>query len=181
MLYMSGIASRHKYAGTDSVISVKSMLTTVETIKNPTKMSAGAVAKFGMEQNSGERTMDTRNKNPVTTDARPVLAPSPTPEELSTKVVVVEVPSTAPAEVAIASANSAPLIFGSLPSLSNISALFATPIRVPSVSNISTNRKDNKIAIKSKILTEEKSAVKHLPKVLPIAVISVNPHTGYKE
>ena len=32
----------------------------------------------------GARKMDTRNKRPVTTEARPVLAPSPTPAELST-------------------------------------------------------------------------------------------------
>ena len=33
--------------------------------------------------------MATKNKRPVTTDARPVFAPSDTPAELSTKVVVV--------------------------------------------------------------------------------------------
>ena len=54
--------------------------------------------------------MATRNNRPVTTEARPVLAPAPTPAELSTKVVVVEVPNTAPAVVAIASARSACLM-----------------------------------------------------------------------
>ena len=39
---------------------------------------------------------------------RPVRPPSATPEALSTKVVVVEVPNTAPTEVAIASESSAP-------------------------------------------------------------------------
>ena len=39
----------------------------------------------------GASTIDTRNKSPVTTDARPVLPPSATPAELSTNVVVVEV------------------------------------------------------------------------------------------
>ena len=74
---------------------------------------------------------------------RPVLPPSDTPEALSTKVVVVEVPRRAPTVVPTASAISAPLMFGSLPSLSSMSALEATPIRVPRVSNISTNRNAN--------------------------------------
>ena len=42
-------------------------------------------------------------------------AASETPEALSTKVVVVEVPRTAPAQVATASAISAPLMRGSFP------------------------------------------------------------------
>ena len=96
MLYMSGIASRHKYAGIASVISVNSMLVTVDTIRKPTKIRAGAVAKLGIEQKIGDSTTEIRNKNPVTTEERPVLAPAATPEELSTNVVVVEVPSTAP-------------------------------------------------------------------------------------
>ena len=68
------------------------------------------------------------------------MPPSVTPEALSTKVVVVVVPSTAPAVVATASARRAPLILGSFPSLSSISAFDATPINVPMVSNISTNK-----------------------------------------
>ena len=102
--------------------------------------------------------MASRNKHPVTTEARPVLAPSPTPAELSTKVVVVEVPKIAPTEVAIASASRAGLIRGSFSSLSSIPALEDTPINVPMVSNISTNKKDNKTTIKLKIPTPEKSA-----------------------
>lgn len=54
MLYMSGIASRHKYAGIASVISVNSMLVTVDTIRKPTKIRAGAVAKLGIEQKIGD-------------------------------------------------------------------------------------------------------------------------------
>ena len=53
--------------------------------------------------------------------------------ELSTKVVTVEVPSTAPAQVAMASAMSALSPLGRLPSLSSMFAAFAVPISVPTV------------------------------------------------
>ena len=80
--------------------------------------------------------MEIRNRNPVTTDARPVLAPADTPAELSTKVVVVDVPSTAPAEVAIASARRAGRILSNFPSSSKSFALFATPIKGNFSSNL---------------------------------------------
>lgn len=137
------------------------MSTTAEIIKKPTNRRAGAVANPGMAMKIGDKKIATRNNKPVTMEERPVLPPSATPAELSTKVVVVEVPSTAPALVAIASAKRASLMRGSLPSLSSISALFAQPIKVPRVSKISTNRKENTMAIKSKILSPLKSALKH--------------------
>ena len=56
------------------------------------------------------------------------------PVELSTKVVTVEVPSTVPAMVAMASAIRALSPLGSLPSLSSMPALLAVPMRVPTVS-----------------------------------------------
>ena len=118
ILYASGIASIHRYAGTDSVKSSKSTLIMDDTIKKPTKISAGAVANPGIAVKIGAKKIAIRNSRPVTMDARPVLAPAPTPAELSTNVVVVEVPSTAPAEVAMASAKSACLMRGSFPSLS---------------------------------------------------------------
>ena len=59
------------------------------------------------------------------------------------------------------------MIRGSLPALSNILALLAQPIRVPSVSKISTNRNARMITIKSVIFTAPKSALKHCPKVRP--------------
>ena len=107
MLYISGMASIHRYAGTASDRSSKSTPTMADTIRNPTKIRAGAVAKPGMAQNIGEKNMAKRNRKPVTTEERPVLPPAATPEEDSTKVVVVEVPSTAPALVATASARRA--------------------------------------------------------------------------
>ena len=78
-----------------------------------------------------------------------------------------EVPSTAPTLVATASASSAPLMRGSLPSSSSMSALEATPIRVPSVSNRSTKRNANMTTMKLTMLKLEKSRLNTWPKVLP--------------
>ena len=83
--------------------SEKSTLITEDTIKNPTKIKAGAVAKPGIAVKIGAKKMEIRNKSPVTTDDNPVRPPAATPAEDSTYVVVVEVPMIAPAEVAIAS------------------------------------------------------------------------------
>ena len=140
-------------------------------------ISAGAVAKDGMDKNSGLRTIDNRNKNPVTIAVRPVLPPAATPDALSTNVVTVDVPSTAPEVVATASAINAPLIFGSFPSLSSISALVATPISVPSVSKISTNKKANTTTIRLAIPISEISALNTAPKVSPSAP---KPHPAEK-
>ena len=181
MLYISGIDKKQRYAGTASVISSKFTCNIADTIRNPTKISAGAVANPGIAVNIGAKKIATKNKRPVATEASPVLAPAPTPAELSTKVVVVEVPRIAPALVAMASAKRAGLILGSFSSLSSMPALVDTPIKVPRVSKISTNRKDNKITIKLNTLTPVKSAVKHCPNVFPIAVKSVNANVGYKE
>ena len=164
-----------------SVKSLKSIFKIADTIKNPTKINAGAVANPGIAVKIGAKKIARRNKNPVTTEESPVLAPAPTPAELSTNVVVVEVPKTAPTEVATASASNAGLILGNFSSSSNISAFVATPIKVPMVSNISTNKKDNKIAIKLKMFTLEKSALKHCPNVFPKEEKSVMESVGYKE
>ena len=117
----------------------------------------------------------------IGTEESPVRAPAPTPAELSTNVVVVEVPNTAPAVVAIASASSAGLILGSFSSSSSIPALEDTPISVPIVSKISTNRNENKTTMKLNMPTPSKSAAKHCPNVFPIAVKSVIPSAGYRE
>ena len=76
---------------------------------------------------------------------------------------------TAPAEVASASDSSAPLILGSLPSLSSISALAATPISVPSVSNMSTNRNASIMVIKSGLKMPEKSSLPNVGMIEGIA------------
>ena len=84
--------------------------------------------------------MASRNSMPVTTEDRPVRPPSLIPVEDSTKVVTVEVPRQAPAQVAMASAIRARSPPGRLPSSSSIPALPAVPISVPTVSNMSTDQ-----------------------------------------
>ena len=66
-------------------------------IRNPTITSAGAVANDGIAVNNGANSVDSRNRPPVTNAVRPVLPPAATPEADSINVVVVDVPSTAPA------------------------------------------------------------------------------------
>ena len=68
-----------------------------------------------------------------------------------------DVPRHAPAVVAIASANRACFAFGTRPRSSSMFALAVTPIRVPTVSNISTNRKVKRIIAISRENTLEKS------------------------
>ena len=157
MLYRNGIAMIAINAGIASVRSSKSILVTEVSIRNPTTIRAGAVAKEGIARKIGERNRESANKTAETREVRPVRPPSATPEALSTNVVTVEVPHIAPTVVPTASERRAPLIFGSLPSLSSMSALEATPIRVPRVSNISTNKNANMITIKSSEKTPAKS------------------------
>ena len=92
-----------------------------------------------------------------------------------------EVPKIAPTNVAIASANKACLMRGSFSSLSSMSAFVATPTKVPIVSNISTKRKANKMAMKLLMLTPEKSALNTCPKVRENLEKSVMARDGYKE
>ena len=68
-----------------------------------------------MDVNNGANKVANKNKTPVVNAVRPVLPPTATPAEDSTKVVVVDVPSTAPADVAIASERRAGLIPGRRP------------------------------------------------------------------
>ena len=82
-------------------------------IKKPTTISAGAVAKDGIAVKIGAKNIDSTNSTAAVTEVRPVLPPAATPAEDSTNVVVVEVPRTAPAVVATASARSAGFICGS--------------------------------------------------------------------
>ena len=70
------------------------------------------MAKEGIARKIGESRRESANRIPATMEVRPVRPPSATPEALSTKVVTVEVPQTAPTVVPTASERSAPLIFG---------------------------------------------------------------------
>ena len=60
--------------------SSQSMFLTCCIIRKPTRTSAGTAASFGMIATSGAKIVASRNSTPVTTLARPVRAPSPTPE-----------------------------------------------------------------------------------------------------
>ena len=91
-------------------------------------------------------------------EVNPVLPPSEIPDEDSTNVVIVEVPSTAPTIVPTESASKAPFIPLSSPFSSSIFALDAQPISVPSVSNTSTKRKANITTKKSAVFIKEKSS-----------------------
>ena len=133
------------------------LLSAEEEIELAKNMEAGAVAKDGIARKIGDNSSDNPKRMAAIREVSPVRPPSATPEALSTKVVTVEVPHIAPTVVPTASERRAPLMFGSLPSLSSISALEATPISVPSVSNISTNRNANIMTTKSSVKTMEKS------------------------
>ncbi len=112
-------------------------------MNNPTKISAGAVAAPGIIPNNGDNTSANKNNTPVVNAVNPVLPPSATPDADSTYVVTVEVPKQAPTVVPMASAKRACLTFGSFPFSSSIFAFEDTPIKVPSVSKMSTNRNEN--------------------------------------
>ena len=140
MEYIVGIAAMQRNAGTASVMSVQGIAVTCCIIMKPTMIRAGAVAKLGIARNSGEKKSDRMKSSPAKIAVRPVRPPSAIPEADSTKVVMVDVPKQAPVTVPTASERRAPLMPGSLPSLSSIFPRVAQPIRVPSVSNISTNR-----------------------------------------
>ena len=101
----------------------------LSTYRIPLRSDAGAVANDGIARKIGDRNNDNPNKMAVVAAVSPVLPPSDTPDALSTNVVVVVVPRTAPTVVATASAISAPLIFGRCPSSSSIPALVDTPIK----------------------------------------------------
>ncbi len=81
MEYISGIARIQRKAGAVSVRSEKSSPATELSISTPTKIRAGAVAKAGTAVKTGARKTESRNNNPVTTEASPVLAPASTPDD----------------------------------------------------------------------------------------------------
>ena len=111
--------------------------------------------------NTGAKNMESRNRIPVVRAVRPVFPPAAIPADDSTNVVVVDVPRTAPAVVATASAMRAGLIEGSLPSLSISPAFVLTPMRVPRVSKRSTKRNANITTMKLNTPTASKSTLKH--------------------
>ena len=149
-------------AGIASIISNQSSLTTCCIIMNPTMISAGAVANEGTVRKIGEKNSESTKNAPVVSAVSPVRPPSAIPEVDSTNVVIVDVPRPAPTVVATASARRAPLMPGRWPSSSSISALEAHPISVPSVSKMSTNRKENMTTKKLTVPMMEKSILKNV-------------------
>ena len=107
----------------------------------------------GDRSKSGSRKRERRKRTATTKAVKPVRPPSTTPAEDSTNVVTVEVPNTAPTVVPTESAKRASLTLGIVPSGLIMSALVAHPIRVPTVSNISTKRKVNMMITKSTVKT----------------------------
>lgn len=147
-------------AGKASVISSKLISTTVDSMKSPTVTRAADVAAGGIIENTGKKNAAITKHPAVARAVRPVLPPSATPDELSTKVVIVDVPSRAPTVVPTASLIRALLASGRLPFSSSIFALVATPVRVPRVSKISTNKNENNTENISKEKILEKSNLK---------------------
>ena len=60
--------------------SSQAMALTCCIIRKPTSTSAGTAASDGIASTIGAKKVASRNSSPVTTDASPVRAPSPTPE-----------------------------------------------------------------------------------------------------
>ena len=68
-----------------------------------------------MREAMGAKKMAMKNKSAVNTEVRPVFPPSAMPLADSTNVDTVELPQTAPAQVAMASASMACSMRGTLP------------------------------------------------------------------
>src|SRR5699024_7535689 len=147
-------------AGKASVISSKLISVTVDSMNSPTVTRAADVAADGIIENIGKKNAAITKHPAVERAVRPVLPPSATPDELSTKVVTVDVPTRAPIVVPTASAIRALPTSGRLPFSSSIFAFVATPVSVPSVSKISTNKNENNTENISSENTLEKSNFK---------------------
>ena len=107
MEYVKLITEIVRKAGTAAAGSFQSMSITLRIISTPTYIRAPAVAQFGISAAIGLRNIATKNRTATTKEVNPVLPPSATPAEDSTKVVTVEVPSIAPVQVAIESHSNA--------------------------------------------------------------------------
>lgn len=151
-----------KNAGIASVIRPKFISLIDDIIITPIVTSAPVSADSGIRVNIGARKSANKNNTPVVKAVSPVLPPSAIPAELSTNVVMVEVPSVAPSVVPIASDIRASFDRGILPFLSNILACFAAPISVPSVLNRSINARRSIITIISGLSSALKSNLKNI-------------------
>ena len=82
--YPKGMRAIVMNAGIAICGALQSMSVTWVIMRNPTKTSAVEAASVGTSSTRGARKVDRRKRTPVTTDARPVRAPSATPEADST-------------------------------------------------------------------------------------------------
>ena len=137
------------YAGTAPAISLKSIYMIDFIIRKPTITSAGAVAKPGIARKIGAASSDSKKQNAQHTADKPVLAPALMPTADSANVVVVLVPRTAPAKVAIESASRILFNRGIVPSLSINGVPATAPFTVPTVSKKSVKRNAKHITAKS--------------------------------
>ena len=118
----SGVDTRHP-----QLKSVQSMSLICETISAPTMTSAAAATSRGTTWVSGVKNMARMKSSPVTTEAKPVRAPSPMPEADSTKTVFDDELVAPPATAPMPSTTSADFRRGNVPSGAATSAAFARP------------------------------------------------------
>src|SRR5690606_21944681 len=149
-----------------------------DIIMIPTIINAGAVACPGTIATNGENKLVNKNIPATTTLVKPVRPPAAIPAALSTNVVVLDVPKTAPTDVAIASANKALSIFVLMPvllskanssSCEKIPVFRPVPINVPIVSKTS-DKLNAKIVIKTngrRDKSPNKEAIPSDPKAAP--------------
>ena len=141
-----------KKAGTASVKSSQSISLNADNIIIPTATKAQLVAADGIALTSGAANALKPNMTQTTQLVKPVFPPAPIPAALSTKVVVLLVPTIAPMLVAILSANNALSILDLNPldisiafssSAEKMPDFLPVPINVPNVSKVSDNENDN--------------------------------------
>src|SRR4051795_393644 len=137
--YVNGIRMMVRNAGNATSMSSKSIPFTCVIIKNPTRISAGVAASYGTSVTSGATTIEIRKQIPVTTLARPVRAPSPTPEADSMYDVLLDTDAAPPAAAATLSTIRMRCEFGGMPSLSSRPASAPIAVIVPIVSKKSAS------------------------------------------
>src|SRR5699024_2131867 len=125
--YANGMRMMVRKAGTAISTSVKSMSVIWVIIRKPTITSAVVAASYATIATSGDKKVDSRKSTPTTTAARPVRAPSATPEVDSTKLVFDETPPTPPAIAAAESTTRIRCECGMSPSSCTRPAPDATP------------------------------------------------------
>src|SRR4051795_6560263 len=110
--YVNGMRMKVRKQGMASSWSSQGMSRTCVASRKPTTTSAGDAASYGTTSNSGVRNSAPKNKRPVTTDAKPVRAPSATPAVDSMYDVFDDPDAAPPATAASESTSSTASMFG---------------------------------------------------------------------